>query len=158
MDEFAEFGDSAGKPNRTRVAHPEHERGARAIDGPIQSHPLRQFCGVSQLTQAYPNGYIYHVYELQSTDVFDDWLRGLEDRRARARILARLDSAQLGNLGDVKSVGAGIREMRIHFGAGYRVYFVQRGKVLQLLLCGGDKSTQARDIERARRMLSNLGG
>ncbi|NCV87177.1 MAG: type II toxin-antitoxin system RelE/ParE family toxin [Oxalobacteraceae bacterium] len=86
------------------------------------------------------------MYELQSTEVFDEWLRGLQDRKARARILARLDSAQLGNLGDVKSVGAG-----------YRVYFVQRGKVLLLLLCGGDKSTQSRDIERARRMLSNLG-
>ena len=128
------------------------------MDGPSQSHLVRQFRRVSYLTQTYPSGYIYHVYELQSTDVFDDWLRGLQDRKARARILARLDSVQLGNLGDVKSVGAGIREMRIHFGAGYRVYFVQRGKVLLLLLCGGDKSTQARDIERARRMLSDLGG
>jgi len=97
------------------------------------------------------------VYELQSTDVFDDWLRGLEDRKARARILARLDSAQLGNLGDVKSVGEGIREMRVHFGAGYRVYFIQRGKVMLLLLCGGDKSTQTRDIEKARRILKDLG-
>lgn len=103
-----------------------------------------------RLTWAYPNGYIQHVYELQSTELFDEWLRGLQDRKARARILARLDSAQLGNLGDVKSVGAGIRAMRIHF--------VQLGKVLLLLLCGGDKSTQARDIERARRMLRDLGG
>ena len=128
------------------------------MDGPSQSHLVRQFRRVSHLTQTYPSGYIYHVYELQSTDVFDDWLRGLEDRKARARILARLDSVQLGNLGDVKSVGAGIREMRIHFGAGYLVYFVQRGKVLLLLLCGGDKSTQSRDIERARRILRDLGG
>ena len=97
------------------------------------------------------------MYELQSTEVFDEWLRGLQDQKSRARILARLDSAQFGNLGDVKSVGAGIREMRIHFGAGYRVYFVQRGKVLLLLLCGGDKSTQSRDIERARRILRDLG-
>jgi putative addiction module killer protein len=94
---------------------------------------------------------------LQSTDVFDDWLRGLQDRKARARILARRDSVQLGNLGDVKLVGAGIREMRIHFWAGYRVYFAQREKVLLLFLCGGDKSTQSRDIERARRILRNLG-
>ena len=90
--------------------------------------------------------------------LFRSWLRGLEDRKARARILARLDSAQLGNLGDVKSVVAGIREMRIHFGAGYRVYFVRRGKVLLFLLCGGDKSTQSRDIEKARRILRDLGG
>jgi putative addiction module killer protein len=97
------------------------------------------------------------VYRLQSTDIFDDWLRSLMDRKARARILARLESAQLGNLGDIRSVGDGIREMRIHFGPGYRVYFAQRGRVLLLLLCGGDKSTQARDITKAQRILKDLG-
>jgi putative addiction module killer protein len=97
------------------------------------------------------------VYRLQSTDIFDDWLRSLLDRKARARILARLESAQLGNLGDIRSVGDGIREMRIHFGPGYRVYFAQRGRVLLLLLCGGDKSTQARDITKAQRILKDLG-
>jgi len=97
------------------------------------------------------------VYQLQSTEVFDRWLRNLVDRRGRARILARLESAQLGNLGDVKSLGDGLREMRIHSGPGYRVYFAQKGLVLLLLLCGGDKSTQVRDISRAHHILRGLG-
>jgi putative addiction module killer protein len=97
------------------------------------------------------------VYQLQSTEVFDDWLRALLDRKGRARILARLESVQLGNLGDVKSVGAGVREMRIHFGPGYRIYFAQKGKIVLLLLCGGDKSTQTRDIVKAQRLLKELG-
>ncbi len=97
------------------------------------------------------------VYQLQSTDVFDQWLHRLQDRKARARILARLESAQLGNLGDIRSVGEGIREMRVDFGPGYRVYFAQRGRALLLLLCGGDKSTQARDIAKARQVLRDLG-
>lgn len=97
------------------------------------------------------------MYQLQSTDVFDDWLRALQDRKGRARILARLESVQLGNLGDVRSVGAGVREMRIHFGPGYRIYFAQKGKIVLLLLCGGDKSTQARDIAKAQRLLKGLG-
>ena len=97
------------------------------------------------------------MYQLQSTDVFDEWLRNLQDRKGRARILARLESAQLGNLGDVKSVGEGVREMRVHIGPGYRVYFAQRGRVLLLLLCGGDKSTQTRDIAKARHILREIG-
>lgn len=97
------------------------------------------------------------MYQLQSTEVFDQWLRRLTDLKGRARILARLESAGLGNLGDVKVVGDGVREMRIHVGPGYRVYFAQRGAVLLLLLCGGDKSTQARDIAKARQLLRDLG-
>jgi putative addiction module killer protein len=97
------------------------------------------------------------VYQLQSTEVFDEWLRNLQDRRGRARILARLESVQLGNLGDVKAVGDGVRELRVHVGPGYRVYFVQRGRVLLLLLCGGDKATQARDIAKARQILREIG-
>jgi putative addiction module killer protein len=93
------------------------------------------------------------VCQLQSTGVFDAWLRALQDRKGRARILARLEPVQLGNLGDVKSVGAGVREMRIHFGPGYRVYFAQKGKVVLLLLCGVDKSTQTRHIAKAQRLL-----
>jgi len=96
------------------------------------------------------------VFQLQSTDVFDRWLRDLGDRKARARILARLESAQLGNLGDARSVGSGVREMRVHFGPGYRVYFAQRGRIVLVLLCGGDKSTQPRDIARAQRLLKAI--
>jgi len=97
------------------------------------------------------------VYQLQASSVFDDWLRTLRDQNARARVLARLESAENGNLGDVKAVGDGIREMRIHCGPGYRIYFAQKGKVLLLLLCGGDKSTQSRDIAKARRVLADFG-
>jgi putative addiction module killer protein len=93
------------------------------------------------------------VYQLQRTDVFDNWLLGLRDMRAKARILARLESARLGNLGDARSVGDGVSEMRVDVGAGYRVYFTRHQRVVLILLCGGDKSTQARDIARAKLMV-----
>jgi putative addiction module killer protein len=79
----------------------------------------------------------------------------LRDAKAKARILARLESARLGNLGDTKALG-GVREMRVHVGPGYRVYFTQRHGAVLLLLCGGAKSSQVRDIERARLMLAEL--
>ena len=96
------------------------------------------------------------MYQLQQTDVFASWLVGLRDVRAQARILARLESARLGNLGDCKAIGSGIREMRIHTGSGYRVYFVQKKQVILLLLCGGSKSSQTRDIARAKKMAQKL--
>ena len=90
------------------------------------------------------------MFQLQQTEVFASWLSALRDARARARILARLESAKLGNLGDVRTVGEGVNEMRVDAGAGYRVYFVRRYRVVLILLCGGDKSTQRRDIARAK--------
>ena len=90
------------------------------------------------------------MIEVRQTRRFATWLAGLRDDRARARILKRLDRAQAGNLGDVAPVGEGVSEMRIFYGPGYRVYFVQRGSELIVLLCGGDKSTQAADIEEAK--------
>jgi putative addiction module killer protein len=90
------------------------------------------------------------VIEVRQTTRFATWLAGLRDDRARARILKRLDRAQAGNLGDVSPVGEGVSEMRIFYGPGYRVYFVQRGSELIVLLCGGDKSTQGADIEDAK--------
>jgi len=98
------------------------------------------------------------MYEFLRTDTFDAWLRGLRDPPGKARILARLRSAQAGNLGDCLAVGGGVLEMRIHVGPGYRVYFSQRGRRLYLLLCGGDKRSQGRDIRLARRLAINLGG
>lgn len=80
---------------------------------------------------------------------FDEWFSALRDRQAKARIAARIDRLSLGNPGDVRPVGSGISEMRIDHGSGYRVYFKQQGRVVALILCGGDKRTQAADIKRA---------
>lgn len=96
------------------------------------------------------------MFEVRRTVVFATWLDRLKGKRARARILARLDRLTLGHLGDVKPVGSGVSELRIDHGPGYRVYLVQRGAVLIILLCGGDKSTQSRDIARAKRMAEEL--
>ncbi len=90
------------------------------------------------------------MIEVRQTEQFRAWLSDLRDDRARARILKRLDRAKDGNLGDVAAVGGGVSEMRIFYGPGYRVYFVQRGSELIVLLCGGDKSSQAADIEEAK--------
>lgn len=87
---------------------------------------------------------------------FDRWLGALRDRKAQARILARMASARHGNFGDCKSVGEGVREMRIDVGPGYRVYLTRRGETVYLLLVGGDKSTQATDVRRAQRMAHQL--
>jgi putative addiction module killer protein len=92
---------------------------------------------------------------VRSSD-FDSWLTGLADLKGKARILARLRSAILGNLGDCESVGEGVSEMRIHYGPGYRVYFVRDGRTVYLLLTGGDKSSQRRDIERAKKLAKSL--
>jgi putative addiction module killer protein len=96
------------------------------------------------------------MFEVRQTKCFADWLMSLRDRQARARILKRLDRASGGNLGDVAPVGGGIFEMRIFHGPGYRIYFVQRGASLIVLLCGGDKSTQAADIARAKALVEGI--
>ena len=89
-------------------------------------------------------------------DVFEIWLDGVRDLQAQAAILARLDRLELGVFGDVKMVGGGVAELRIDVGAGYRVYFARRGKLILLLLCGGDKSTQTGDIKRAIKYLGEF--
>ena len=81
---------------------------------------------------------------------FTQWLESIPDRRTQRQIRARLIQLNFGNFGDHKSVGDGVFELRLHFGAGYRVYFGQVGREIVLLLCGGDKSSQTRDIERAK--------
>lgn len=86
------------------------------------------------------------------TPVFRDWLDGLGDRRARVRIDDRLKRLASGHAGDTKSIGSGVRELRVHFGPGYRIYYIWQGKALIILLNGGDKSTQARDISTAKRL------
>ena len=92
----------------------------------------------------------------ETTDVFKDWLFSLRDQRAKARILARIRSAEFGNLGDCSPVGDGVSEMRIHYGPGYRLYFKRTGEVVYLLLIGGDKSGQKRDIAAALKMAKHL--
>jgi len=81
---------------------------------------------------------------------FDKWFDGLRDKRAQSRIILRLGQVEAGNLGDCKSVGEGVIELRIDVGAGYRLYCARQGKALVILLCGGDKTSQSKDIERAR--------
>lgn len=88
---------------------------------------------------------------------FSEWLTGLKDREGRARVRVRIDRVRLGNLGDAKSVGGGVKELRVDCGPGYRVYFAEAAGVLVLLLCGGDKSTQARDIDKARTYWADYG-
>lgn len=96
------------------------------------------------------------MIEIRKTDVFERWLTGLRDRRAVARIRSRIDRLQVGLLGDVKPVGEGVSELRIDYGPGYRIYFVQRGDELVILLAGGDKRSQMRDIEKARELARML--
>jgi putative addiction module killer protein len=90
------------------------------------------------------------------SETFDVWLSGLRDRRGKARIVARIIAAGHGNFGDCAPVGEGVSEMRIHFGPGYRVYFTRRGETVYLLLAGGDKSSQRRDITLAQAMAKSL--
>ncbi len=93
--------------------------------------------------------------EIRLSEAFDEWLSHLDDRIAKARIIARLKSARFGNLGDIRSIGDGVSEMRVHAGAGYRMYFTRRHGVI-VLLCAGEKSSQHRDIVRAKAMSSNI--
>src|ERR1019366_10375795 len=96
------------------------------------------------------------MIEIRESERFSRWLTSLRDVAARARIAARIRRLALGNPGDVRPVGEGVSELRIDVGPGYRVYFVQRGAVLIVLLCGGDKRTQDRDIRVAKNMADNL--
>ena len=92
------------------------------------------------------------MIEIHQTVVFTEWLKKLKDSNAKARILLRLRNISLGNLGDVSSVGGGVSELRIHCGPGYRIYFTNQGDKIVILLCGSDKSTQAKDIAKAHLM------
>jgi putative addiction module killer protein len=96
------------------------------------------------------------VHAFLRTDEFDEWLRTLRDPIGKARILARIRAAELGHFGDHASVGDGVFELRVHIGPGYRVYYWRQGTVTYWLLCGGDKSTQSRDIRRAKALRKTL--
>ena len=96
------------------------------------------------------------MYEIRKTDDFKKWFNSLKDRRAKARIQVRIDRMQLGHFGDVSPVGEGISEMRIFYGPGYRVYFVRRGNEVIILLNGGDKKSQPKDITQAKELAKQL--
>jgi putative addiction module killer protein len=113
---------------------------------------------VFTLASTYPTGYTYQqietppVYTVNRTEVFDTWLAELADLRARAKILVRVRRAERGHFGDVKLLEDGVSEMRIDCGPDYRVYFAREGRMVYLLLCGGNKSTQPADIKHAKTM------
>jgi len=96
------------------------------------------------------------MIEIRKTDTFAKWIDGLRDIRARARILVRIERLSLGNPGDVKPVGEGVSEMRVDYGPGYRVYYKKIGQKVVVLLAGGDKSTQSKDVKAAIRLAQNL--
>ena len=96
------------------------------------------------------------MIEIRKTDIFVKWLGSLKDRRAKARVLARVDRLEMGYFGDVRPVGEGVSELRIFYGPGYRVYFIQRQSVLVILLSGGDKQTQQMDIAKAKKIAKQL--
>jgi putative addiction module killer protein len=98
------------------------------------------------------------VIEIRQTDDYARWFEQLRDQQARVRILVRVRRLSLGNPGDVRPVGEGVSEMRIDYGPGYRVYFKQQGQLLVVLLAGGDKSSQQRDIEKAKDLARELEG
>lgn len=96
------------------------------------------------------------MFEVRQTKVFINWVAGLKDKRAVARVDVRLRRLALGNMGDVKSLGDGVSEIRIDYGPGYRLYFTKQGDRIVILLCGGDKKRQSADIERAKKMAKEL--
>ena len=96
------------------------------------------------------------MIEIRKTQIFSEWIDGLRDIHARARILVRIERLAAGNPGDVRPVGEGVSELRIDHGPGYRVYYKKQGQAVVVLLAGGDKSTQARDIKIALRLARNL--
>jgi putative addiction module killer protein len=96
------------------------------------------------------------MFEIRKTEIFAKWIDSLDDIRARARILVRIERLAAGNPGDVKPVGEGVSELRIDYGPGYRVYYKKQGRSVVILLAGGDKRTQSRNIKTALRLARNL--
>ena len=96
------------------------------------------------------------MIEIRKTEIFSKWIDGLRDIRARARILVRIERLAAGNPGDVKAVGEGVSELRIDYGPGYRVYYKKQGQKVIILLAGGDKHTEAKNIKTAFRLAQNL--
>ena len=111
----------------------------------------------ARLDAMYPHGYIRAVFTVFQTEAFVAWLDALKDKPAQVRIAARLRQAEAGSLGDWQPIAGEVSEMRVHYGPGYRLYFVRRGRVIVVMLNAGDKSTQKRDIRHALKLASELG-
>jgi putative addiction module killer protein len=136
----------------------------RRINPPIAAHgkccqPLRRGAGAFSCSVAplsldvlSPMDYIHLMAEVRQTEEFSGWLHRLRDANAVARIVGRIRRMEMGNPGDSRGVGHGILEMRIDYGPGYRIYYVHRGAQIVILLCGGDKRTQPKDIKRAQKL------
>ena len=101
-------------------------------------------------------GYYCAIFTIKTLKEFDDWLNGLKDSRTRIRLARRIERAGRGNLGDVAPVGENVHEMREFFGPGWRMYYIQQGNTLIVMLGGGDKSTQSKDISKAKRLAKSL--
>jgi len=113
--------------------------------------------GCQALDFLFPSGYsVIMKYELRSTEVFDKWLAKIKDQETHARIVRRIDNLAIGSFGDCKAIGAGLFELRMFFGPGYRAYYTIRGREIIFLLAGGDKATQPKDIEKAANLLKRL--
>lgn len=110
-----------------------------------------------RLASLYPKEYDSDMIDFKRSRAFAEWLDALKDTIGKARVIARLRAAEHGNFGDSEFVGSSVYEMRIHYGPGYRIYFTRRDEVIYLLLIGGDKSTQKRDIKRAIQMAQSIG-
>jgi len=108
------------------------------------------------LDKTYPTGYNKGELRVRETDFFKKWMKALKDRTAKSIINARIRRLSFGNKGDTVSVGDNISELRIDYGPGYRVYYTHKDKTIVILLCGGDKSSQTRDIKRAKQIAFNL--
>ena len=98
----------------------------------------------------------YMKYEIVTTNIFDKWLTGVKDTQHRARIISRFDHIQLGNFGDYKKLSGNLFELRFFFGSGFRIYYTIKGEKVVFLLCGGDKSTQRKDIKKAKTMMDKM--
>lgn len=96
------------------------------------------------------------MYQITKTNIFETWLDKLKDRRAASKINARLRNIELGNLGRTKSLGAGLHEIKIDYAVGYRLYFTNQNQQIIIMICGGDKSTQQRDIELAKEIMKQM--
>jgi len=96
------------------------------------------------------------MYEIETTDVFDAWLNSISDGKTQKVIVKRIRTMSLGTLGRTRSLDGGLFEAKIDYGPGYRLYFINRGKKIIVLLCGGDKSTQSRDINQARKLAKEI--